>query len=191
MSTAFFKHINKFIVLSESDFQHILSFFEAKSAKKKEIIMEAGQKCNANLFVVKGCLQQFYINHKGIQKTLHFALENWWITDDLAFQNNSTTDCSIQAVENCDFLSISHEKQEQMLAQYPIMEKYFRFVYQRSYGSAQVKMRYLFDLSKEEIYFNFIEQFPEFAQRVPQYLIASYLGLTPEYVSEIRNKKRS
>ena len=72
-----------------------------------------------------------------------------------------------------------------------MLERYFRTIYQIAYGASLIKVKYLYDLSKEEIYLHFTEHFPDFAQRVPQYLIASFLGLTPEYVSEIRAKNRS
>ena len=71
------------------------------------------------------------------------------------------------------------------------METYFRKVYQIAYGASLVRLKYIFNYSKENIYFHFTENFPEFEQRVPQYLIASFLGLTPEYVSKIRNQKLS
>jgi CRP-like cAMP-binding protein len=86
---------------------------------------------------------------------------------------------------------IDYTSQEKMLTRFPNMERYFRFIYQRAYASSQMRMKYLYSLSKEQFYLHFIESHPEFAQRVPQYLLASYLGLTPEYLSEIRNKRRS
>ena len=113
------------------------------------------------------------------------------MTDFLAYQNKTRTGFYIQAVENTQLLAISYQDHERLLAEFPILERYFRMVYQIAYGSSLMKMKYLFNYSKEELYFHFTDHFPEFAQRVPQYLIASFLGHTPEYVSEIRAKKRS
>lgn len=191
MSKQLFEHINKFIEVNEKDFQEILTFFDLHSLNKKEIIVKAGSRCNYNHFVLNGCLQMFFINDKGTERTIQFAIENWWITDFLAYHHRTITDFYIQAIEDTLFFSITYEKQEQLLSQFPELEKYFRTIYQISYGSSLLRIKYLYDFSKEDIYFHFTEQFPEFAQRVPQYLIASFLGLTPEYVSEIRNKKRS
>ncbi|MGB5819563.1 MAG: Crp/Fnr family transcriptional regulator [Saonia sp.] len=191
MSKKFFEHINTFTAINEKDFQEILPFFVSRSVSKKEIIVEAGSTCNFNYFVLNGCLHMYFMNDKGTERTIQFAIENWWMTDFLAFHNRTTTDFYIQAVEDTQILSITYQKQEQLLNQFPELEKYFRRIFQISYGSALMKMKYLYGLSKEEMYFHFTEQFPEFAQRVPQYLIASFLGLTPEYVSEIRSKKRS
>lgn len=191
MSKQFFDHINNYVEVNAMDFQEILSFFSFQNLGKKEIIGEAGHKCNFNHFVVQGCVHMYFIDDKGTHRTVQFSIENWWITDNLAFLNKVTTDFYIQAVEKTQLLSISYENQEQLLSQFPQLEKYFRVIYQTAFGSSILKMKYLYDFSKEEIYFHFTEHFPEFAQRVPQYLIASFLGLTPEYVSEIRSKKRS
>lgn len=191
MAKHLFEHINKFIEISEEDFNEILPFFDYRNLNKKEIIIEAGNKCNFNYFVLNGCLQMYFINDKGTERTIQFAIENWWMTDCLAFYNQEKTDFYIQAIEASQIISISFDKQKQLLDQFPKLEKYFRIIYQISFGASQMKMKYLYDFSKEEMYFNFIDKYPNFAQRIPQYLLASYLGLTPEYVSEIRNKKRS
>lgn len=191
MTKRFFEHINKFIEIEEGDFQEIISFFDIRQLNKKEIIIEASNKCNFNHFVLKGCLQMYFINNNGAERTIQFAIEDWWMTDSLAFHNGSTTDFYIQAIEKSQILSISIDNQKLLLDKFPKLEKYFRIIYQISFGATQMRMKNLHDFSKEEMYFNFIEKYPEFAQRIPQYLLASYLGLTPEYVSEIRNKSRS
>jgi CRP-like cAMP-binding protein len=191
MSKQLFNHINNYVEVNEKDFQEILKFFSFRSVDKKEVIAEEGYKCNFNHFIVQGCAHMYFIDDKGTHRTVQFAIENWWITDNLAFINRTATDFYIQAVEKTQILSISFENQEQLLSRYPQLEKYFKIIYQKAFGSSILKIKYLHDFSKEEIYFHFTEHFPEFAQRVPQYLIASFLGLTPEYVSEIRSKKRS
>ena len=191
MSEQLFTHINKFITINLEDFKTIIPFFEFRSASKKEILLEAGSPCNHNFFVLGGCLHMFFTNEKGVERTVQFAIDDWWMTDCLAYLTRSNTDFNIQAVEDTELLSITAENQEQLLKEFPQLERYFRIMYQIGYGSSLMKMKYLFDLSKEDIYFHFTEHFPDFAQRVPQYLIASFLGLTPEYVSEIRAKKRS
>jgi hypothetical protein len=126
-----------------------------------------------------------------VEQTTHFAIENWWLTDYLAFQSQQTTGFYIQAVENTQVLAIDWHAQERLLAQYPYLERYFRLVYQRAYGADQLRIKYLYAFSREELYHHFSTHFPEFIQRIPQYLLASFLGFTPEYLSEIRKKKRS
>jgi len=187
----FFDHLNQFITVSEKEFEIIHSYVSIKRLEKKQLLMEANGPCNHAYFVLKGCLHMYFITEKGTERTVQFALENWWITDFLAYQKHLKTDFFIQAVEPSEVLSIESESLEKILQEFPKLERYFRVIFQIGYGSSIIKMKYLYDFTKEEIYFHFTENFPEFAQRVPQYLIASFLGLTPEYVSEIRAKKRS
>ncbi|HTG67612.1 MAG TPA: hypothetical protein VL859_14685, partial [Flavobacterium sp.] len=115
----------------------------------------------------------------------------WWITDNIAYEHGLATSFYIQAVENSKIISIDRDAQEQLLEKFPKMERYFRFIYQRAYAASQMRIKYLYDFSKEEFYEHLCKSQPEFVQRIPQYLIASFLGFSPEYLSEIRKKKRS
>ncbi len=186
-----FKHINQYARISVDQLEQVQSYFKTETFKKKENILEIGHKSKRNYFVLSGCLQMFSVDEKGKERTIQFALENWWMTDNLAFMHQDATHFCIQAIEATEVLSISFEDQEKLLYQFPQVERYFRNVYQIAYGAAMQRMNIVFSFSKEERYFHFIESFPVFAQRVPQYLLASFLGLTPEYVSELRKKKRS
>lgn len=189
--TPFYNHLKKYISINENDFEKVISYFEILDVSKKEILMEEGTLCNYNFMSLKGCLHMYYINDKGTEKTVQFALENWWLTDQLAYHHHRKTEFFIQAIEAGKVLKISRDKENQLLSAFPILESYFRHIYQIAYGASIMRTKYLFDNSKEEMFFTFSEQFPEFVQRVPQYQLASYLGLTPEYVSEIRKKRRS
>src|SRR5690606_6104888 len=118
---------------------------------------------------------------KGVEQTLEFAIETWWITDNMAYEHQQATEFYIQAVEPSEVLYITQGNQEKLLHTFPEMERYFRFVYQRAYAAAQMRIKFLYSLSKDAFYFHMLERHPEFVQRVPQYLIASFLGFTPEY----------
>jgi CRP-like cAMP-binding protein len=191
MSEIFRNHLQKFIEISEEEFSAILPFFHVVKVKKKENLLVQGQICKSHYFVLNGCLRKFFLNEKGMELTTEFAIENWWMTDNFAYERGLCTDFYIQAVENSEILVIDSEAQEKLLIEFPKMERYFRFVYQRAYAATQVRLKYLYDFSKEEFYDHLRNSYPEFVQRIPQYLIASFLGFTPEYLSEIRNKKRS
>ncbi|MBK0403905.1 Crp/Fnr family transcriptional regulator [Adhaeribacter sp. BT258] len=191
MSEILKNHIRKFVNLSEEEFAAVLSFFRTAEVAKKENLLTEGQICGSNYFVLKGCLRKFFINDKGIEQTTEFAIENWWITDHISFEHQTKSEFYIQAVEPSIILMIDRDSQERLLELHPKMERYFRFIYQRAYAAAQMRIKYLFDLSKEESYHAFYSKYPEFVQRIPQYLLASFLGFTPEYLSELRKKKRS
>ncbi|GBF19162.1 fumarate/nitrate reduction transcriptional regulator [Arenibacter sp. NBRC 103722] len=188
MSEILKKHINKFTQVSDNEFEQIKKFFDTKWVAKKENLIEEGQICRHHYFVLNGLLRKFFINEKGIEQTTEFAIETWWLTDNFAYENQVPTEFYIQAVEKSMILYITQEKQKKLLEEFPIMERYFRFIYQRAYAAAQKRFQFLFSFSKEEFYLQAIKNHPGFIQRVPQYLIASYLGFTPEYLSEIRKR---
>lgn len=184
------KHIEKFIGVQE-DMDTIISYFDVLHIKKKECIQESDMLCDKMFFVLKGCLRSYYIKTNGGEQTTDFAIESWWITDNKAFEQQSTSSFSIQAVEATDVLVITARQFALLVEEYPIMEKYFRCVFQRAYAASQYRLKYLYEFSREELYFHFEESFPDFVQRIPQYLMASYLGFSPEYLSEIKKKRFS
>ena len=176
----FKKHIDKFVQVSNDEFEEIQKFFDFKNVAKKENLLEEGQTCRHHYFVLEGLLRKFYINEKGIEQTTEFAIETWWMTDNIAYERRIASEFYIQAVEKSKILCITQDNQEKLVKAFPVMERYFRFVYQRAYAAAQMRIKYLYSLSKEEFYFQSVKRYPEFAQRIPQYLLASYLGSTPE-----------
>jgi CRP-like cAMP-binding protein len=191
MSHVFKTHINRFVPVTDEQFSGILSFFEEQEVRKKADLVVAGNICRHHYFVLAGCLRKFFINEKGMEQTTEFAIENWWITDHIAYERRQPTEFTIQATERSKVLRIDYPSQEKLVASYPVMERYFRCVYERAFGAAQMRIKYLYDLSKEESFLHMLKHYPEFVQRVPQHLIASYLGFTPEYLSELRKKMRS
>jgi CRP-like cAMP-binding protein len=185
------QHIRKFITINDSDLAGISSFFEPLSLKKKENLLVESNVCKSNYFVEKGLLRMFFINDKGMEQTTHFALENWWIADYTSFESQIPATFNIQAVEKTEALALTYIAQEEMLQQYPVMERYFKLMHQRVNAVTQFRIRYLYDKSSEEMYHHFNKSHPDFVQRVPQYLLASFLGFSPEYLSEIRAKRKS
>jgi CRP-like cAMP-binding protein len=191
MSGIFQSHIEKFVEINQDEFSGILPYFRIVNVKKKENLMTEGEVCQWHYFVLKGCLRMFFINEKGTEQTTEFAIDNWWMTDNIAYEHARTTEFYIQAVEDSEILMIDRVSRENLVIAFPKMERYFRFIYQRAYAASQMRIKYLYEFSKEEFYLHLCKMEPEFVQRVPQYLIASFLGFTPEYLSEIRTKKRS
>jgi CRP-like cAMP-binding protein len=182
-------HIRKFIELNENSVEILQKYFKSKSYKKKDFLLKDGQICNDIHFVDKGCLRMYFINNKLNEQITQFAMENWWISDFFSFADNSISPYYIQTVEKSQILSIDSNNLESLFKELPEMERYFRIILQRNVAASQLRIKQMYELSKEEFYLQFCSSFPDFIQRVPQYMVASYLGLTPEYVSELRKKK--
>jgi CRP-like cAMP-binding protein len=185
---ALLKHLSKFVAVSEDERQLISACFETTNLRKKQNLVNEGGVCKCLYFVAKGCLRMFFVKDTGVEQTTQFALENWWLTDYFSFLKQEPTEFYIQAVEPTQVLAIKHYDYERLMQQLPQLEKYFRYIHQRESAAAQRRIKYLYGFSKEERYHHFNNSFPEFIQRIPQYLLASYLGITPEYLSELRKK---
>ncbi|KFF04086.1 Crp/Fnr family transcriptional regulator [Flavobacterium reichenbachii] len=182
-------HIQKFIHLEPSEIETLESCLDVCKIKKKDHVLIEGQICNTMYFIVKGCLRQYIINAKGSEQTLQFGIENWWITDYLSYLNHVPTHFYIQAVENSEVIALEKSTLEAILLEIPKLERYFRIVSQKSFGAAQMRIKFLFTMSAEERYHHINSQFPEFVQRVPQYMLASYLDFSAEFMSKIRSGK--
>lgn len=181
-------HIEKFSSIHADKAGLLETFFEHKTYKKKELLLTEGQRCYEKFFIVKGCVHLSYLRQNGTEQTIDFALENWWTSDFTAFEQGAAAQFSIRAIEKTDVLSITAERQRALFKQAPELNEYFHMVFQRAYAASQMRFRFLFEFSKDELYKHFLEHFPAFTQRVPQYLLASFLGFTPEYLSELRKK---
>jgi CRP/FNR family transcriptional regulator, anaerobic regulatory protein len=186
MNESLKQHVKNLVTISDADLEEIDPFLKTLRLAKKENVVTAGQTCKANYFVASGCLRMFFIDDKGVEKTVQFAIENWWLADYTSFQSQKPSGFYIQAVEKSEIIALDFGAQEKLFKQLPVLERYFRLIHQRAHAAAQYRMKFHYDYSKEEMYRHFVRSFPKFAQRIPQYLLASYLGLTPEYLSELR-----
>jgi len=182
------QHIRKLVGLSESEVVAFNKYVETHQFKKKEFINQESSVCKQLYFVEKGCLRMYFINKKGVEQITQFALDGWWISDYQSFINNTPSDYYIQTIEESTIVSIDNQNLDKLLIELPHLERYFRIIMQKAVAGAQHRSKLLYEMSKEEFYFHFSTSFPEFMLRVPLYMIASYLGLTPEYLSELRKK---
>lgn len=191
MLEQFKHHINRFVRVDEEEFAQILTYFKRQQVQKKHSLLTEGQVCKTSYFVLQGILRKFFIHQKGAEQTTEFAIENWWMTETFSYLHKTPSEFCIQAVEATELLAIHQDAYDELLDKHPVMERYFRCVYQKAHAAAQMRMKFIYGHSREELYHNFRKSQPEFLQRVPQYLIASFLGVTPEYLSEIRKKNLS
>jgi CRP/FNR family transcriptional regulator len=182
-------HINRYVQLSPAEQDLICNGFELKKYKKKEFILQPGKLCNGEYFVLTGLLRQYYVNAKLNEQIVQFALENWWITDQDSLMNNVPATTYIQTLEESEILYLSSNNKTKLLEQIPKLETYFRLMMQRAVLALQRRIGFLYNQTDEERFRYFSSMYPDFVQRVPQYMLASYLGFTPQFLSRIRAKK--
>jgi CRP/FNR family transcriptional regulator len=182
-------HINRFTNLSSSEKELLSEYIQFNEVKNKEYLLKAGQVCSANHFVVKGCFRMYSHTDKGTEQIIQFGIDNWWIADYTSFESQQPSLFNIQALESSVVGTLNRQVQDSLFARIPKLERYFRYVLQRAYAAALMRVHFIFSESGEERYRHFNSSFPEFVQRIPQYMLASYLGFTPEFLSKIRAKK--
>lgn len=187
--TELFQHMERFITLNEEDKNILSSILMHSELKKKEVLLKEGKTCNTNYFIVKGCMRLYYINDKGVEQIVQFGIDNWWLTDYISYLSHKPSQFYIQTVEATTLICWHRDKEEELYLKIPALERYFRLILQRSVAASQQRLKYLYDFTGEERYHHFNNSFPEFVQRIPQYMLASYLGFTPEFLSKIRAGK--
>lgn len=189
MSVQLLNHLSKHIQLTEEEKELLLTKTVSKTVKKKELLLQAGDVCSNQNFIIKGCFRLYIINNKGVEQTLQFGIEDWWITDYMSFSTQKPSHFYIQAIENSEIISISKTNLDQLYTEIPQLERYFRIVLQKSFAASQMRIMFLFTMTAEERYHHFNKVVPEFVQRVPQYMVASYLDFSAELLSKIRAGK--
>lgn len=182
-------HIQKFVVLSEEEQEILLSYITYHEVNKKDYLLRQGQICSANYFILQGCFRLYYMNDNGTEQILHFGIDNWWIADYESLEKQTPSEFYIQAIEPTKIAVLKKSIQEELFNKVPKMERYFRLVFQKAYTASQMRIKYIYTFTGEERYHHFNRSFPGFVQRIPQYMLASYLGFTPEFLSKIRGKK--
>ena len=186
MFEVFFSHILKKVSLTENNKENIKTYFIAKKLRKKSFLLEEGEVCKYLSFVEKGLLKSYNIDQKGVEHINMFATEGWWIADICSFFSAEKAVLNIDALEDAELLMISLQDFEKMTLEVPIMDRYFRILFQNSLFTKEKRLMSAITHTAEEKYILITQNNPELIQRVPQHLIASYLGITPETLSRIK-----
>jgi CRP-like cAMP-binding protein len=167
----------------------IENYFEEKTISKKGNFLTVGEVCKHEGFIIRGSTKTYIIDNNANEVILDLSTENWWISDLVSFQEQKPAQLTITALENTTLLTLSAENKELLLKEHPNLERMFRILVQKHLAQFHKRVFNSIALSAEERYDKLLANRPELFQRVPQYLIASYLGVTPEFLSRMRAKK--
>lgn len=180
------KYFNRYVNFSDAEIDDVYSHLIVKTFQKKEMILHEKSICNYNYFIIKGVIRSYYIDAKGNEKITQFAIDNWWITNIESFVNKTPSTQYLQSLEKTTALLLSKDVLETLYIKHPKLERLFRIVTENMLIANQRKNDVFLQMKSKERYTFFVEKLPDFNQRVPQYMIASYLEITPEYLSELR-----
>lgn len=188
MFEVFFSQVKDKVLLSAEEQKLVKTFFSPKKIRKKQYLLQEGNICRHLAFVEKGLLRSYSVDEKGIEHMIHFAWEGWWMADMLSFLSIEPSTYHIDAIEDAELLLISRTDFEVMLLKVPVMERYFRMLFQNNIISKERRLISSISNSAEEKFIHLSATNPELIKRIPQQLVASYLGITPETLSRIKKK---
>ena len=183
-------HVRKYVSLDEQEAAVLVDHIRHRQIKKKEFLLHEGQVCTANYFVLKGCMRMYFIREDGVEQITQFAIENWWLTDFQSLDWQQPSRFNIQSIEPTALAILDRDKLTPLCDRLPQIDRYLRLVAQRALAANQQLRFYMQSDTSEERYLRFTTGFPEFIQRIPQYMVASYLGFTPEFVSKIKTRRK-
>lgn len=183
-----FDYIAKYTPLTAEEQSLLESKFNIRNFLKGQFVVQEGDTCKYESFVLSGCLKTFYLDSEGQEHIVMFAVENWWTADLGSFISQTPADYNVQCLENSVLAQVRFEDLQQLYLNIPKMERFFRIIIEKAFVSSQKRVTHNFSLSAKERYLKFREQYPQIEQRVPQYMIASYLGITKEFLSKIRHQ---
>lgn len=181
-------YINKEVPLSTEEQEKLCAFLSFRKLLKGQYFVQQGDVCKFTGFVVSGCTKTFYIDKDGQEHIIMFAIEDWWTSDLGSYITQKPADFNIQCLENTELIQFSHEGQQEMLRSIPKLERFFRVIIERAFVASQKRIVRNFSMAAKERYIYFSQQYPQIEQRIPQYLIASYLGITKEFLSKIKSQ---
>ena len=182
------ENIAEKVTLSEQDIESLKSFFIPKKIRKRQYLLNAGDVCQYITFVEKGLLRSFTVDDDGNEHVVQFALEGSWISDMGSFTSGKEALYNIEALEDAELLNLTKQAMEELLNQFPVMERFFRLLMQNNIVALQRRVIAYMSLSAEEKYLKLMEVYPDIMNRASQQHIASYLSITPETLSRIRKK---
>ncbi len=186
MYDALFSHLEKKVSLTLEEKERIKTFFEPKKIKKRQFLLVEGHVCKYLAFVSKGLLKAYNTDEKGNEHINQFSPEGWWTSDMNSFYSGDIAFYSIDAMEDSEVLLITDEGFENLTLQVPVMDRYFRMLFQKSLITKERRLVSSHTHTAEEKYRHILEYNPDLIGRVPQNLLASYLGLTPETLSRLK-----
>ena len=181
-------YFNKFLPLDDEEMAFVEEVFKERRIKRRQFILQEGDISKFNTFVVEGCFRMYKVDENGKEHNLQFAIENWWIGDIQSFFTNEPSKLYIEAMENSIVLQIKKEDQFKLFVDYPKFNRIFRVLAENAMVSLQRRVLQNISSSAEERYLDFLERYPQLFNRISNIQIASYLGVTPEFLSTIRKK---
>lgn len=188
MSENIIQNVTRFIKLDPEEELFFTGLLTFQTFPKKTVLLREGEICLFEGYIRKGCVRVYYLDDNGFEVTILFAIEDWWISDIASFQDQKPSNLYIETLEDSEIYMLNPATKEKLLTEIPKFERVFRMLVQRNLSTLQHRLVNTISKSASDRYLEFIKVYPSIPQRVAQYYIASYLGVSKEFVSTIRKR---
>ncbi|MEN5307029.1 Crp/Fnr family transcriptional regulator [Chryseobacterium cucumeris] len=182
------KNITRFISITPEEEKTFTDLLVCQSFPKKTVLLREGEICQFEGYIHKGCVRMYCLDDNGSEVTLLFAIEDWWISDIASFHEQKPSKVFIETLEDSEIYMLNPSTKEKLLQEVPKFERVFRMLVQRNLATLQSRLVNTISKTASDRYLEFIKVYPSIPQRVAQYYIASYLGVSKEFVSTIRKR---
>jgi CRP/FNR family transcriptional regulator, anaerobic regulatory protein len=182
-------YFQKVIPLNNEERQSVTELFTPRLYRKRQYVLQEGDVCNQFNFIVRGCLRMYKVDDKGNIHILQFAAENWWLSNIGSFHDRKPSELNIDALEDTMVLQINHDNLLSLYTNAPKFDRIFRVLIENSFVSLQKRLLQNISSTAEERYNSFLDSYSHLTNRLPQTQIASFLGITPEFLSRLRHKQ--
>ena len=180
-------YIAKYVTLTSTEVDFLTSRLSSRKYLKGQYILQQGDISKMQCFMISGCTKMFYLDDNGQEHIIMFSIEEWWTSDLGSFISQTPSDFNVQCLENTEIIQFSYDNIEEIFLEIPKLERFFRKVIEKAFVASQKRIIRNFSLTAKERYVIFRNNYPKIEQRIPQYMIASYLGITKEFLSKIKN----
>lgn len=180
--------VSETISITDEEFEYAKTLFIPKKLRKKRFLLEDGDPCIYTTFVEKGLLRSFTVDEKGNEHILQFGMHGWWVADLYSFLTGEPSEYNIEALEDSELLLITKSSWDLLLKEVPPFERYFRILIQNNLIATQRRLMGTMTTTAEDRYNKLMQDFPDISQKVPQHMIASYIGVTRETLSRLRSQ---
>jgi CRP-like cAMP-binding protein len=180
--------ISRHISLTAEEVEFFTSLLKSKFLANGEFLLREGDTCKYESFVIKGCLKTYYMDENGLEHIIDFSIEEWWADDLYSLLTQTPSRSNIKAIEDTDILQIGKTDLELLYQKIPKFERFFRILFQNAFITQREQINQALSASAEERYLLFLKKKPYAEKRFSQKDIASYLGVTPQFLSTLKKK---
>ncbi|MEM6830872.1 MAG: Crp/Fnr family transcriptional regulator [Bacteroidota bacterium] len=181
-------NIERYVKLTEDEKEQFISILKTSRVKKRQFVIQPGYPCEYRHYILEGAFRVFYMDENGKEHTVSIGIEDWFFTDIYSYIYKEPATYFAEALEDSVIFKMRYEDVEQLCANVHSFSQFFRLITEKAFANSRKRIVSNISKTSEERYWEYVESYPQIVNRVPQYVIASYLGMSAEFLSKIRSR---